>query len=198
MRIQNVEFLTSAPNLRSCPPADLPEFAFIGRSNVGKSSLINLLTGKKDLAKASGTPGKTKLLNFFTINQDCRFVDLPGYGYAKVGGAERADFSKAVNDYIAERDNLYCVFVLLDSRLPAQRIDLEFLSWLSDQDVPAALIFTKADKQSAAQTRANVESIKKALLDDWPDLPPSFVASTVTKEGRAEILKFVDESLQQS
>lgn len=196
MRIQRVQFLQSAPSLQACPPAVLPEFAFIGRSNVGKSSLINLLTGQKDLAKASGTPGKTKLLNFFDVNGVCRFVDLPGYGYAKVGGAERADFNQAVNDYIARRDHLYCVFVLLDSRLPPQRLDLEFLEWMGELDVPAALVFTKADKQSATQTRANVDAIKKALLEHWADLPPCFVASATTKEGRSDILRFVDEQLK--
>src|SRR5450432_379713 len=145
MKIKSAVFDVSAPDLESCPRWALPEFAFIGRSNVGKSSLINMLAERRELAKVSVTPGKTKLINFFVINDRWSLVDLPGYGYAEVAKKERNEFNKSVGDYLGERKNIYCVFVLIDSRLPPQRIDLEFLEWLVGRAVPFALVFTKMD-----------------------------------------------------
>lgn len=197
MKIKTAEFVVSAPNLRACPGWALPEFAFIGRSNVGKSSLINLLAGKAALAKVSDTPGKTKLLNFFAINNAWSLVDLPGYGYAKVGKEQRYAFNEAVADFIEERRNLRGVFVLIDSRLPPQAIDVEFLRWLDETGVSFSLIFTKADKQSAAQTRTNVETFMTALAA-WRRTVPSFIVSSAkTKAGRSEVLAVIQDALSQ-
>lgn len=198
MKIKSAEFEVSAPELRSCPKWALPEFAFIGRSNVGKSSLINLLTERRDLAKVSDTPGKTKLINFFVINGAWSLVDLPGYGYAAVGEQRRLEFNEAVADFLAGRRNLRCVFVLIDSRLPPQRIDLEFLRWLDGLAVvPFALIFTKADKQSATQGQANVDLFKKALREFRAELPDIMVSSAKTRAGRTDILNYVEKILAQ-
>jgi len=199
MQIHSAEFLTSATGLRNCPPDDLPEFAMIGRSNVGKSSLINMLTERRGLAKVSATPGKTRLLNFFDIVTAAgkwRLVDLPGYGYAKVAQEQRADFNEAVADYIEQRENLLCVFVLIDSRLEPQRIDIDFIQWLGERDMPHALIFTKTDKQSPTATHANVERVKQALLAWRAELPPVFLSSAETKAGRGEILRFIEQTIQ--
>lgn len=187
MKIKSAEFVTSAPNLKSCPPSTLPEFAFIGRSNVGKSSLINLLTGKRDLAKVSGTPGKTVLLNFFKINEAWFIVDLPGYGYAKTARVEREEFNEAVNHYIEARENLACVFVLIDSRLPPQRIDLDFLEWIDRLSVRYALVFTKSDKQSPTRTKQNVAAFLAELGKRRASPPEIFTTSAITEEGRSEI-----------
>lgn len=168
----------------------------IGRSNVGKSSLINMVTGVRKLAKISATPGKTKLINFFDINKKWRLVDLPGYGYARVGQAERADFNVAVADYIEARENLLCVFVLIDSRLEAQRIDIDFIQWLGERDMPHALIFTKCDKQSASATEANIARFKQTILVWRAELPPVFLSSAETKMGRSEILRFIDDEIK--
>jgi len=198
MKIHSANFLTSATGTRDCPPDDLPEFAMIGRSNVGKSSLINMLTQQRGLAKVSGTPGKTRLLNFFDINSTTnkwRLVDLPGYGYAKVAQQQRADFNEAVADYIEQRENLLCVFVLIDSRLEPQRIDIDFIQWLGERDMPHALVFTKTDKQSPAATRANADRITQALLAWRAELPPVFLSSSETKAGRAEILRFIEKMM---
>ncbi len=192
MKIKSAVFETSAPQLNDCPPATLPEFAFIGRSNVGKSSLINLLAAKRDLAKVSATPGKTRLINFFRINDAWRLVDLPGYGYAKVGKEQRADFNEAVADFLEERENLRRVFVLIDSRLPPQRIDGEFLQWLAECEVPFALVFTKADKQSASQTRTKIELFQRTMEEWGVAVPDCFVSSAETKLGRSEILAFIE------
>jgi GTP-binding protein len=191
MKIKAAEFEVSAPDLRSCPKWALPEFAFIGRSNVGKSSLINLLTERRELAKVSDTPGKTKLINFFVVNGAWSLVDLPGYGYAAVGKQRRLEFNEAVADFISGRRNLRCVFVLIDSRLEPQQIDLDFLRWLSGLDVSFALIFTKTDKQSAAQTQANVEQFKKAVQEFRADMPDILVSSSKTRAGRTDILSYI-------
>ena len=203
MKIKSAEFLTSATNLRDCPRDGLPEFAMIGRSNVGKSSLINMLAGRRGLAKVSATPGKTRLLNFFNIDTAAtaragrwRLVDLPGYGYAKIAQQQRADFNEAVADYIERRENLLCVFVLLDSRLEPQRIDIDFIQWLGERDMPHALIFTKTDKQSPGATRANVARITQSLLAWRAELPPVFLSSSATSAGRAEILRFIEQTMQ--
>jgi GTP-binding protein len=195
MKIKSAEFEVSAPDLRSCPKWALPEFAFIGRSNVGKSSLINLLTERRDLAKVSDTPGKTKLINFFVINGAWSLVDLPGYGYAAVGEQRRLEFNEAVADFLSGRRNLRCVFVLIDSRLSPQSIDLEFIRWLAGCTVPFALVFTKTDKQSAAQGQANVDLFKKAMGELRADLPAILVSSAKTRVGRGEILNYVEDTL---
>jgi GTP-binding protein len=198
MKIKSAEFEVSAPELRSCPKWALPEFAFIGRSNVGKSSLINLLTERRELAKVSDTPGKTKLINFFVINGAWSVVDLPGYGYAAVGQQRRLEFNEAVADFISGRRNLRCVFVLIDSRLSPQPIDLEFLQWLNGLAfVPFALIFTKTDKQSAAQGQANIELFKKAVSDFRAELPDIMVSSAKTRAGRSDILSYIERTLAQ-
>ncbi len=188
MKIHTAEFKTSAPQLRLCPTWNWPEFAFIGRSNVGKSTLINLLTGRRELAKVSATPGKTRLMNFFLINGQWSLVDLPGYGYAKVGQEQRANFNEAVADYLANRPNLRRVFVLIDSRLPPQAIDLEFIRWLEGCTVPYALVFTKTDKQSASQTREKVDAFKRAVGAWRAEMPPIFMSSAKNGNGRGEIL----------
>jgi GTP-binding protein len=195
MKIKSAEFEVSAPDLRACPKWALPEFAFIGRSNVGKSSLINLLTERRDLAKVSDTPGKTKLINFFLINGAWCLVDLPGYGYAEVGKQRRLEFNEAVAGFISGRRNLRCVFVLIDSRLPPQPIDLEFLRWLESCTVPFALIFTKTDKQSASQGQANIEAFNRAL-GEWRSEPPDvLVSSAKTRAGRTDILTYIADVL---
>jgi GTP-binding protein len=173
----------------------LPEFAFIGRSNVGKSSLINLLTEKKDLAKVSDLPGKTKLINFFTINGNWSLVDLPGYGYAKVGREDRQEFNTAVRDYLGQRSNLRRVFVLIDSRLPPQELDLKFVHWLGQRSLPFALVFTKVDKQSVQHSRNTMERFRAAMTPSTDAEPRLFASSITTKTGRSEILGFIEQSL---
>lgn len=194
MKIKSAEFIRSAPDLASCPQTTFPEFAFIGRSNVGKSSLINLLTGRRDLAKVSATPGKTVLINFFKINGSWFLVDLPGYGYAKVGKAEREDFTEAVNTYIEGRENLNCLFVLIDSRLPPQRIDLQFLEWVASLDVPYALVFTKTDKQSPTKTKEAVATFLAELGRRNAQPPPVFTSSILTQDGKSQILAAIDQA----
>ncbi len=192
MKIKSADFETSAPNLRGCPNWNLPEFAFIGRSNVGKSSLINLLTERRALADVSATPGKTKLLNFFRINGNWALVDLPGYGFAKVEQQSKHEFNQAVADYIDKRPNLRQVFLLIDSRHEAQQLDLEFLRWLAGCDVDFSLIFTKADKQSQAGTQANIDAFLAAAIEFLPDPPPSvFACSSLKKEGRQDIIRHI-------
>lgn len=195
MKIKSAEFKTSATDLRSCPQWSLPEFALIGRSNVGKSSLINLITERRELAKVSDAPGKTKLLNFFVINGNWSLVDLPGYGYAKISQERRAGFNEAVADFLSRRSNLRQVFVLIDSRLPPQAIDLDFLRWIESCAVPYALIFTKSDKQSASQTRASVERFV-AALGAWRATPPDvLVTSSTSRKGRTELLSYIGAAL---
>ena len=195
MKIKTAEFEVSAPDLRACPKWALPEFAFIGRSNVGKSSLINLLTERRELAKVSDAPGKTKLINFFLINGAWCLVDLPGYGYAAVGKQRRLEFNDAVAGFISGRRNLRCVFVLIDSRLPPQPIDIEFLRWLEGCAVPFALIFTKTDKQSASQGRANIDVFKKTMGEWRAELPDILTSSSKTSAGRSDILTYIAATL---
>lgn len=188
MKIKSARFVQSSPGLRDCPNWNRPEFALIGRSNVGKSSLVNLLTNRHALARVSDVPGKTQLLNFYLLNEAWSLVDLPGYGYAAVGKQRRADFNEAVADYLEHRSNLREVFVLIDSRLPPQAIDLEFLRWLAGVNVPWTLVFTKADKQSAARTQAAVAEFRRAL-GPWAGAEPRvLVSSAVSGAGRAEVL----------
>lgn len=195
VKINQATFLSSAPTLNECPPPTLPEFAFIGRSNVGKSSLINLLTMRRSLAKVSETPGKTQLINFFVINNSWSLVDLPGYGYAKVSKNQRADFNEAVADFLEMRENLQHVFVLIDSRLPPQKIDVEFLRWLATTDADFSLVFTKADKQSSSKTEASVARFKREVLSELPRTPSIFVTSAETKLGRNEVLGHISKLL---
>jgi len=196
MQIKSAVFHLSARDLAACPEWSRPEFAFIGRSNVGKSSMINMLTNKDGLAKVSATPGKTQLLNFFIINEDWSLVDLPGYGYAKVAKSEKINFNESVGDYIAQRDNLEKVFVLIDSRLPPQPIDLSFIEWLASCAVPYQLVFTKADKQSPAKTRANETIFLTALAALVPCIQETILSSSKDRSGRVAILKSIENSLQ--
>jgi len=195
MKIKSAVFDVSAPDLSSCPRSSLPEFAFIGRSNVGKSSLINMLSERRELAKVSVTPGKTRLLNFFLINGAWRLVDLPGYGYARVAQTQRREFNEAVAAYLEGRKTLSRVFVLIDSRLPPQRIDLEFVQWLAGVATPFALVFTKLDKSGAAQAAENIAAFKRAIAPLCPEPPPAFTTSSKTRLGRTELLAFIGESL---
>ena len=193
MEIKTAEFTLSAPMVTMCPQDTKPEYAFIGRSNVGKSSLINMLTNNKKLAKTSSTPGKTLLINHFIINKEWYLVDLPGYGFAKRSKKEIDKLDQMIRGYILQRDQLVNVFVLVDVRLEPQKIDLEFIEWLGLSSVPFAIVFTKADKLTANKARQAVEAYKKKLLETWEELPPIFVTSAEKKEGREEVLQYIDE-----
>ncbi len=177
-----------------CPPEVMPEYAFIGRSNVGKSSLINMLVVRKDMAKTSGKPGKTQLINHFLINDAWYLVDLPGYGYAKVSKDKREIFEKFIANYIVERRNLMCMFVLLDSRLEPQKIDLEFMDWLGENGIPFVMVFTKMDKLSKKKFNENMNHYKEEMGKTWDELPQSFFTSAEKKEGRKELLDFISEA----
>jgi GTP-binding protein len=198
MKINSATFLVSSPDLKLCPESELPEFAFIGRSNVGKSSMINMLTGRRDLAKVSGTPGFTKLINFFTINNVWSLVDLPGYGYAKVAQRHRTEFNKAVGEYLERRTNLRCTFVLIDSRLPPQRMDLEFLRWLSGCGISFALIFTKSDKISAKALTESMATFMAGLAEVTDVVPQTFSSSSKLGHGRLDILGFIADRLSKT
>ncbi|WP_321289457.1 ribosome biogenesis GTP-binding protein YihA/YsxC [uncultured Sunxiuqinia sp.] len=195
MEIKNARFLMSNSDVSKCPDPIKPEFAFIGRSNVGKSSLINMMTGQKKLAKTSSRPGKTQLINHFVINDDWYLVDLPGYGYAKVSKKSKQKFQAYIVDYVLKRQSLYCLFVLIDCRHEAQQIDLEFINWLGEKEVPFALIFTKADKLGANQLAKNLIEYKETLLKQWEELPPLLVSSAENGMGREEILSFIEQSI---
>jgi len=185
------EFVKSSPSLKECPKPDMPEYAFIGRSNVGKSSLINMLCMNSKLAKTSATPGKTRLINHYRINERWYLVDLPGYGYAKVSKNLRKDFDKTLFNYLCKRENLYCVFVLIDSRIPPQTNDMEFISRLGELQIPFAIVFTKTDKLSQKQLNDNTHMFKNEMLKTWEELPLCFSTSSTTKRGREEILEFI-------
>ena len=193
MEIKKAEFTLSAQMVSMCPKDNKPEYAFIGRSNVGKSSLINMLTNRKGLAKTSATPGKTLLINHFIINDDWYLVDLPGYGFAKRSKKELQKLEQMISGYILQREQLVNVFLLVDVRLEAQKIDLEFIQWLGDSSVPFAIVFTKADKLSATKVNQNVEAYKKVLSETWEELPPIFVTSSDKKQGRDEVLDYIEE-----
>ena len=193
MNIKSAEFKCSNTKIDKLPPPILPEYAFIGRSNVGKSSLINMLTLKKGLAKTSQTPGKTQLINHFLINESWYIVDLPGYGFAKSSKSMRANWERFIRNYLLKRENLQCVFVLIDSRIEPQKIDLDFCSWLGEKGIPFILAYTKADKQSNLKTHQNVDKFGKALLQTFDELPQQFITSSETKEGRDEILQMIGE-----
>lgn len=193
MVIRSAKFISSSPTIENCPKANLPEYAFIGRSNVGKSSLINMITGLKALAKVSQTPGKTQIINHFLINDSWYLVDLPGYGYAKVSKSSRKVFSDMVTRYIQNRDNLHCLFVLIDSRLEPQDIDITFINWLGQNRVPFALVFTKTDKINSATLENNISVYKKEMLNYWEELPKIFCCSAVTRTGREFIIDYIEE-----
>jgi len=194
MIIQSATFLKSCPSIKFCPEPSKPEFAFIGRSNVGKSSLINMLTGWSKLAKTSGQPGKTQTINFFTINDNWYLVDLPGYGYAKVSQKKREIWNKAVEDYILKRMNLLCLFVLIDSRIPAQDSDLRLMELLGMRGISFARVFTKTDKLTASAIKRSISKYDEIMLETWESLPVTFTSSTITKKGREEILNYIEES----
>ena len=193
MVIKSAEFVISNSRVEKCPTTGLPEYAFIGRSNVGKSSLINMLTARKGLAMTSQKPGKTQLINHFIINDAWYLVDLPGYGYARLGKDSRDSLRRMIEDYVLERKELVLLFVLLDCRHEPQKIDLEFIQWLGEEGVPFALVFTKADKLSKGRLAANVEAYKAKLREEWEELPPIFVPSSEERMGRDELLGYIEE-----
>jgi len=193
MLIKSAEYLISNVDWQKCPPPDMPEYAFIGRSNVGKSSLINMLANQHGLAKTSGTPGKTQLINHFLVNKSWYIVDLPGYGFAKVSQSQRRGWGQMIENYLRKRTNLVNVFVLIDSRLTPQKIDIEFVNQLGEWQVPFQLVFTKADKNTQLETSRNVKAFLNKLRETWQFLPANYVTSTVKKTGRDKILEFIDE-----
>lgn len=193
MIIKSAEFLCSNTRVDQLPEANKPEYAFIGRSNVGKSSLINAMTNRKNLAKTSQTPGKTQLINHFLINEEWYLVDLPGYGFAKASKTDRANWEKFIRRYLRDRENLQCVFVLIDSRLEPQKNDLDFCMWLGGEGIPFVLVFTKADKQSAVKSDKNMALFRKSLLQWFEEMPPVFLTSSGTRLGCDAVLDFIDE-----
>lgn len=193
MEIRSAKYLISSPKVENCPAPTLPEYAFIGRSNVGKSSLINMITGLTKLAKTSSSPGKTQLINHFIINDTWFMVDLPGYGFAKVSQTQRASWEKMIANYLQKRENLVTVFVLIDSRHNPQKLDLEFLRKLGDWGIPFNMVFTKADKSTQRETAKNVRAFIDEMKKEWEFIPRSFVTSTVKMTGRKEILEYIDE-----
>jgi len=194
MLIKNARFAVSSADVKNCPKPVFAEYAFIGRSNVGKSSLINMLVQQKGMAKTSSTPGKTQLINHFIVNENWYLVDLPGYGYAKTSKTKSEGFGKMIADYIMQRKNLLNVFVLIDSRLPMQKADESFFLWLGENQVPFSIVFTKADKSGSSTLSTNLNNYKKKLLDYWEELPPVFITSVKTQAGREELLNYIEET----
>jgi GTP-binding protein len=195
MVIKSAEFVISNTDYLKCPEANRPEFAFIGRSNVGKSSLINMLMQRKQLAKVSSTPGKTQTINHFLINEQWYLVDLPGYGYAKLSKEDRWNFGKMIESYLQNRENLFCTFILIDSRLQAQKIDLDFINWMGKMNLPLALVLTKTDKLKQSELGKSKNAIEVALLKTWEELPPIFITSAEKKSGRDRVLGFINEAI---
>ena len=193
MEISNAEFVISNTDVQKCPAGNLPEYAFIGRSNVGKSSLINMLTGRKGLAMTSATPGKTMLINHFLINKKWYLVDLPGYGYAKRGQKGQEQIQRIIQSYILQRVQMTCLFVLIDSRLEPQSIDLSFIEWLGENGGPFVLVFTKADKLKGGKLKGNIAGYMRQLQEQWEELPPYFVTSSESKAGRRELLDYIEQ-----
>lgn len=195
MVVEKADFIGSFNSEKECPKSDLKEFAFIGRSNVGKSSLINLVTNRKGLAKTSQTPGKTQMINYFLINDSWHLVDLPGYGYAKVSKSQRAVFEKMIQNYFKHREQLYCTFLLIDASISPQKIDIEFANWLGAQQVPFVIVFTKIDKSKSPEVKKNIESFNQQLLETWNELPTEFKTSSERKVGQNELRAFIDSIL---
>ena len=193
MEINSAEFIISNTDVKKCPKGQLPEYAFIGRSNVGKSSLINMLTGRNKLALTSSTPGKTMLINHFLINNNWYIVDLPGYGYAKRGHKGQEQIRTVIEDYILEREQMTNLFVLIDSRLEPQKIDFEFMEWLGENGIPFSIVFTKADKLKGGRLMNNINGYLKELKKQWENLPPYFITSSENRLGRKEILDYIDK-----
>lgn len=194
MKIHSANFLMSSPTYKRCPEEVIPEYAFIGRSNVGKSSLINMLVNQKNLAKTSGKPGKTQLINHFTINDDWYLVDLPGYGWAKVGKKMREKFEALIEGYLFNRKNLMCTFVLIDIRHKPQTIDIEFMDWMGENELPFVIVFTKADKLPKTKVRKAINFYQNEMLKHWAGMPLHFVSSSEKEMGKEEILDFVEET----
>jgi len=192
MEIKEARFVTSNTDVKKCPPPDKPEYAFIGRSNVGKSSLINRITNKKALAKISGKPGKTRLINHFLIDNEWYLVDLPGYGYAEVPKKERLKWEQFLKRYILERENLYCLFVLVDSRHEPQKPDLDFMEWLGISQVPFTIIFTKIDKLKPDELKANLKKYEEKMFETWETMPGYYISSAETGDGTTEILNYIE------
>lgn len=192
MEIKSARFVISNTDIRKCPQDGKPEYAFIGRSNVGKSSLINMLTRQNKLAMTSSTPGKTLLINHFLLNDAWYLVDLPGYGYAKRGKSQQEKLKDIISSYILYREQMTLLFVLIDSRHAPQKIDLEFIEWLGENGVPFSIIFTKTDKLTRTQLHANIKSYKETLLQQWEELPPIFITSSEQSTGRSELLEYID------
>ncbi len=193
MIVKSADFICSNTQISKLPTPTKPEYAFIGRSNVGKSSLINMITGKKGLAKTSQTPGKTQLINHFLINENWYIVDLPGYGYARISKSKKEDWNKFIRNYLEKRENLQCVFILIDSRLEPQKIDLDFCASLGERGIPFVIAFTKADKQGKVKTDQNVTKFRKAMLAWFEEVPRHFVTSAELQDGKEEILNFIHE-----
>ncbi|MFM7467246.1 MAG: ribosome biogenesis GTP-binding protein YihA/YsxC [Crocinitomicaceae bacterium] len=193
MIVKTAEFIISNTEVSKCPNDGLPEFAFIGRSNVGKSSLINMLTGKKNLAKTSGTPGKTQLINHFLINEKWYLVDLPGYGYAKSARSNRSKWEKFIAEFLSKRQTLQNTFVLLDARLEPQKIDLEFMTWCGERQLPFSMVFTKIDKLSSSALQKNLARYKKEMLKYWEEMPPVFTTSSESAFGKEPLLQYIDK-----
>lgn len=192
MKIKSAEFVVSNSKVEQCPNSSLPEYAFIGRSNVGKSSLINMLTGRKSLAKTSAKPGKTQLINHFLINKDWHLVDLPGYGYAQVSKSTKKVFQKFITAYFEKREQMVCAFVLIDSRHKPQAIDMEFMQWMGENGIPFCIIFTKTDKLKPKELDKNIENYKAEMLEFWEEMPEYFVTSAAKEVGKEEVLDYIE------
>jgi GTP-binding protein len=197
MKITSAEFITSSTDWRKCPETHKPEFAFIGRSNVGKSSLINMLVDRKKLAKTSSTPGKTQTVNHFLVNDQWYLVDLPGYGYASASRSARFEWGKMIEHYLKNRKNLFCTFILLDARLKPQAIDLDFITWMGQHHLPLVILLTKSDKLKQQELAKSKKTIETKLLEQWEELPPLFVTSAEKKSGRDKVLDFISEAMQE-
>ncbi len=195
MKIASAEFVTSSTDWRKCPETRKPEFAFIGRSNVGKSSLINMLVDRKKLAKTSSTPGKTQTVNHFLVNDNWYLVDLPGYGYASASRSARFEWGKMIEHYLKNRKNLFCTFILLDARLKPQAIDIDFITWMGENHLPMVILLTKSDKLKQQELAKSKKIIEAKLLEQWEELPPLFVTSSEKKSGRDKILDFISEAM---
>ena len=190
--INNVKYVGSFPRISACPKEERPEYAFIGRSNVGKSSLINMLTGRNGLARISKKPGKTRMINYFLVEEQWYLVDLPGYGYAKISKKKRRDWEIMIEGYLQHRNTLACAFVLIDANIPAQKIDIEFMNWLGDKKIPFAIIYTKTDRLKPSEIQPNIDLIRAEFLKHWEELPQEFVTSSIKKVGQEDILTFIE------